>query len=227
MSLPSLSVLVAHRDDSPEGWRDRLWDFCRPRLEVLGCEIVVGTNDETPFRKTAALNDAAARASGDVFLITDTDTWVHPEQVHAAIDSGRWCRAYRIKVKLERAETERALADPDWEFRYDKLGHYERRTGYSGAPPFVVPRHMWEAVGGFDTRIAGWGSEDMCFALSLKALFGPQAPIPGFAVHFWHPRIGVSGNDRWPGQQTKNGAFEREYRNARSAEQMRTLIGAR
>ena len=51
-------------------------------------------------------------------------------------------------------------------------GQHEASTTFNSAPPLVVHREAYEAVGGHDERFLGWGSEDQAFALALTVLVG-------------------------------------------------------
>lgn len=230
---PSVSVLVAFRGDQ---WRDRLWAFVRDRWEREhpDFEIVVASDDGTdPFHKTLAYNRAARSATGDVFLLTDADTWCPPEQVRdtiARVRRGRWGRPYRTKIKLTEADTLAALdAARDWIWVSDPSRRLEARTPYWAAPPLALPRGMYEAVGGHDERLRGWGSEDLSFALSVRRIFGDPFPARGEAVHLWHARRGASGRDLWAGQDSavENAALARRYVQARRPDAMRALIAER
>lgn len=229
-----VSILVAFRDTSEDGWRTTLWDYIRRRLErEYGFEIVVGTDDGIdPFHKTLALNRAAAQASGDVFWIHDSDTWAPPAQIHATTagigwDLSRWWRPYFRKVKLKEAETRLALEDQNYVFTFErKRNHYERVTSYWAAPPLFVPRAIFEDVGGFDERHRGWGQEDEDFAKALRVLHGEPMHVSGDVFHLWHPRLGMSGRDLWPGQEEhgSNVALSRSYARARTPQQMRRVL---
>jgi hypothetical protein len=232
------SVLVAFRDSSDEQWRRRLWDFIRARLRVEhpDFEIIEGSDDgEDPFNKCQAINRAAAVASGEVFYILDCDTWVPPAHVFAALegirrDPGSWWRPYTVKVKLLKPATLAALeAGPEWRWNFDRRARHERVTNYWAAPPLLIPHALFEDVGGMDGN-PGWGQEDEIFGQKLKALHGELSGILGHAVHLWHPRIGQSGRDMWPGQESfgPNIALARQYqRAARSEQTMRALIAER
>jgi hypothetical protein len=93
-----------------------------------------------------------------------------------------------------------------------------------------VSREAYEAVGGMDERVRGWGQEDSAFAHAVRTLFGPPVVLAGECVHLYHPRIGRSGRDLWPGQEAygTNLALASEYlRAARKPERMRELIAER
>jgi len=234
-----ISVLVAFRDDDgPEGHRTRLWGFVREALatHLPEAEVLIGTDDSMPFNKCRALNDAAGRARGEVIYILDADSWVRSLHVRAAAaaieaEPERWWRPWNMKLKLSQAATEQVLATPGWDGELGKelTRRFENRNAYWAAPPLLLHRSVFEAVGGLDTRFDGWGQEDEAFALSLKALYGQPEQLIGTCIHLWHPRIGRSGHDLWPGQQdtTRNRALVTEYMKARTPEQMRDLIATR
>lgn len=235
-----VSVIVAFRDSSESQHRQRLWDFIRHRLErEHDFEIVVGTDDGVdPFNKCVALNRAAAQATGDVFYLLDSDSWVPPANVDAAVscietDPDRWWRPWQVKVKLSELHTKRVLelgdrwdgqVPPDW------LRRAENRNRYWAAPPLMLHRDLWFAVGGMDERFRGWGHEDDAFGWALRAFYGPSESIPGLCVHLWHPRRGRSGRDFWEGQerQSPNHALAQQYRRAAfTPDAMRELIAGR
>lgn len=227
-----VSCLVAFRGDEH---RLRLWRYVQSRFErfLPEIEVVEASDDgEDPFHKTVALNDAARRASGDVFMVLDADTWVYSERVRLAMlrveETEHWVRPYHSKVKLLSRDTEQILEQPDWDGQVDGITEFEARTTYWPAPPFLIPRRMWEAVGGHDERFRGWGQEDEAFALTVRALYGPPWVIRGPAVHLYHPRIGKSGKDLWPGQTGTNVELAEEYRVAgRKAATMKSFLESR
>lgn len=238
--VPSISALVAFRDDSPGQERARLWALVRGKLEreFPEIEIVQASDDgQDPFHKTLALNRAAAQASEAVFYILDSDSWVLPEAVRdgaALIGAGAaWCKPWKLKLKLGPEATENILArGDDWNgtLTSDHRRALENRNTYQPAPPLLVARHAFEAVGGMDERYRGWGGEDLALWTALKALYGVPPILQGECIHLHHPRLGRSGFDRWPGQEDSqtNAALHREYRRAaRSEATMRAFLAER
>ena len=230
-----ISFLVPFRGDA---WRRQLWDFIRARLEREhpDAEIVeAGDDGQDPFCKSMAVNRAAARASGDLFWIWDSDCWCPPQNVHTAvqlIQDGRsaWARPWRRKAKLGEAETRRILSLPAWDGTWDRRAPRERLNAFWAAPPLVLHREVFEDVGGMDERFRGWGGEDIAFARSLwKCGHGFAGVVPADCIHLWHPRIGTVGHDLWPGQAVSsvNDRLVQEYDRARTPEQMRELIARR
>ena len=237
LEMPKVSVLVAFRD--VDGSRTRLWDFVRERFEreLPELELVVATDDGTdPFHKTVALNRAADRATGDVFMITDADTWLDPELIRSganfvAENPHRWSKPWTFKLKVNAQETEHILKlGEKWNGSVDaRFGRPENRNSFSHAPPLIVSRQQFETVGGFDERFRGWGQEDVAFSMSLIRFYGAPKKFAGTTIHLFHPRIGRSGDDLWEGQASnkQNMLLVGEYRRARTAEQMKALIEQR
>jgi predicted glycosyltransferase involved in capsule biosynthesis len=234
------SVLVAFRDSSEEQWRRRLWDFIRARLRVdhPDFEIIEGSDDGTdPFCKSAAINQAAEHASGDIFYILDCDSYVPPGQVLAAVSCiqilpGHWWKPWQMKVKLNAKDTEEVLGLEAWDGTVSEqaVRKAENRNTYWSSPPLLLSREMFERVGGMDERFRGWGQEDDGFGYSLRAFYGLAEKIPGRAIHLHHPRIGRSGFDQWPGQERSgtNVPLAIRYRRAaRKPELMDALIAER
>jgi len=233
-----LSVLVAWRDP---GNRQAVWEYVQSRYArfLPDAEICVGTDDGVdPFHKTLALNRAAERASGDVYMVADADSWAPSSSIEdglRAVQDGHWVRPWNLKLKIGQLDTGRVLENSDWNGEVDDWMNGPRRmenlNTYWAAPPIMMSRDQFEAVGGLDERFRGWGQEDEAFALTLRALFGRQVSIRGYCVHLFHDRIGRSGHDLWNGQEdnTSNLKLIREYQRAvpKGATAMQQVIGAR
>lgn len=171
-------------------YRDGVWAWLAQRwaTECPDWPIVEGHHDAGPFNRSAALNLAAHDAGAfDVAIIVDADSFVGTDQLHAAV--------------------RRALKTGRMTFAYDQFRYLSRHgsrkvmAGYAGSwEPFVewtmydtcssavvVPRALWERVGGFDGRFAGWGYEDVAFSLACQVLGGGFERIPGSVWHLFHP----------------------------------------
>lgn len=237
-SAEGLSILVAFTDEPP-GRRTELWDLIRERLEreLPEAEIVVGADHSVPFNKCKALNEAAAQAGGTVLLVTDTDTWIDPGQIHEAREwvehhPRSWVKPWNTKRRLDEEPTEGILAQGQaWDGRVPTGATFENVNSYWASPPVLMTRQVWDSVGGMDEGFdGGWGSEDAGLAFALKALYGRARVLRGDAIHLFHPRIGRPGKDLWPGQdeQAANDELYTAYRRAsRSAAEMRKLLAER
>jgi len=196
MTIP---VLVPWRPDG--GRRDDLWRYVRRSFwsTLPDFRIVTGRSPDGPFNRSAAVNDAAALAGNwRVAVIADNDTWVPPAQLQAAVDtatkSQRLTAAFSRVVELSRDYTDRlldgsaSLAD----FNVDRV-----RTESLGVQSsmLVIPRTLWEQVGGFDVKFQGWAGEDNAFWKACAVMGGEPARIDGCAFHMWHEVAPRTGNE--------------------------------
>src|ERR1700689_2294352 len=122
-----ISLLVPYRSDG--GARARNWEWLERfySFHLPDAEICMGSSDNVPFSRNQALNDAASRATGDVFCFVDADFMIDPAflQLGANIvrdelsDGDRvWVHPCEEIFYTTKRERERVLAsepeDPYW-----------------------------------------------------------------------------------------------------------------
>lgn len=197
----SLSVLVAMNDDLPRG---RLWTWVEWwwHVHAPDAEIVVGHNADVPFNKARAYNEAARRASGSTFLVTDCDTYL-PElaamrAAFEAMPQPAWMRPAWVH-RLSRASTrdvfEASPESPPTDVTLETPSY--RNCGLFA----LIPADGYRAVDGFDERFAGWGNEDLAIRDCLDTLLAPVTVHDSPVLHLWHPRPKPR---RWPGQTPRD-----------------------
>lgn len=191
--------LVPRRNDG--GQRDRLWAYCRARWERLFPDVKVyeGHHDSGPFNRSAAINTAAELADADgrwdLGIVIDSDVLLSRSQVQAALDrateTGRVTWGHRRWRGVREDATLRILADQadlGDDLDRDALDLIVERTNpLSWSCCIVIPRAVFDDLGGFDERFKGWGFEDMAFQSVVCGLYGWER-IEGDVVHLWHPR---------------------------------------
>jgi glycosyltransferase involved in cell wall biosynthesis len=181
-------VLIPYRPDS--GHRDRLWAHLsneywsalpqyRPYLEE---------GPQGPFNRSAAINAAARRAGNwDVAVIADSDTWAPPEQLDEAVRlarrTGRLVSSLTSVVQLSQDYTESLLSGTPGTLSTERVRTLDIETESS---MIVVPRVLWERIGGFDEKFVGWGGEDNAFWRAATILGGAPLRVDGSAFHLWH-----------------------------------------
>ena len=179
--------LVPWRADG--GHRERLWERCGTHWSqaLPDIPIVQGSSPEGPFNRSAAVNDAA-RGEWDVGIVLDADVIADPARVRAAIqiasETGRVTLPYDLFLGLNKPMTDRVLAG--YEGRWTSGVRFKSHTHESSI--VVVPRTLWDSVGGFDERFVGWGQEDVAFIQACRVLGGGIERLPGVVYHLWHPK---------------------------------------
>lgn len=182
------TVIVPYRPD--HGHRDRLWEFLRDNYwNHQPHHIAVGEHIDGPFNRSAAIN-TAADTDWDLAVITDSDTWVPAKQLHQALMtakiSGRLTAAFDAVVELSHPCTDDILTGRitlNGSFGANRVRTRDLETQSS---MLVIPRQLWDQVGGFDERFAGWGCEDNAFWQACRIYGGEPNRISGNAYHLWH-----------------------------------------
>ncbi len=242
-----ISILVPLQLDELEGHRAINWRWLRRywKHHLPGAEIIIGEDKQaarngTPFSKSVAVNDAARKANGDVFVIIDADIYIHAksliycaEEIKIAQKKGRrlWFMPYRQAYRLTKEASKRVLNSnpqspvfppeplPDADFSNKetfKGTPSSRIAHWYGAMIQIVPREAFYEVGGWDIRFKGWGGEDHAAMVAMDTLYGPHKTLPGRVLHLWHPtRIAAddpAGKRRlWANQESNNNALSGRY----------------
>lgn len=246
---PQISLLVPFRPSASFPHRTRLWAWLQEywRYELPDAEIVVGTSQSQTFSKTEAVNDAARRATGRIFVLLDSDAYIRGDSIlrcARAIEEAarrgqkRWFIPYRRLYRLTEASTEIILnSDPKWPLRFPSPPAREDVEStttamyghHFGAMAQIMSREAFEAVGLMDPRFEGWGGEDVAFVRAVDTLFGKHKTLNGDILHLWHPSIGTNaGNKMWEGQDRPgaNGRLASRYHRATGDRvKMRALVG--
>lgn len=218
-----ISLLVPFRADYKQPERIRTWIWLRRywKAQLPGAEIVMGSSTGEIFSKTEAVNDAASRASGRIFVILDSDAYMDPKVIQGCADEidyaqrrgqNRWFIPYRALYRLTREKSDQILesdpteplelqvssppADEDVESTVGSM--HGRRYG---AMIQMMPREAFALVGGMDPRFRGWGGEDISFARAVDTLYGKHKTTNNDVLHIWHPKFGADYHTRrWQGQ---------------------------
>jgi hypothetical protein len=181
---PQISIIVPFADNG-EG-RAPAWHWLRHfwRSHFPDAELIVGTDHGLPFSKSVAVNGAAKRARGRIFVIADADAYINPvviqqcaDRIDAALRSGKrlWFMPYDKLYRLSQGYTSKLLkTDPAAPYEIpsppppawldpnpDPSGGRGCDYGHQyGAMCMVMPRQAFAAVRGFDKRFRGWGCCD-------------------------------------------------------------------
>lgn len=243
-----ISIIVPLHCDNPNGPRAQNWRWLREywRSHLPGAEIIIGCDRDAvaiPFSKSVAVNDAAGRALGDVFVIVDADVFISADAVLHCADEIRhaerkgrplWFIPYRRLYRLtERASAKQLSVNPrkadaaapsvmDYSNSQEFVNGTSHIGHWYGAMIQIVSRKAFYTVGGWDTRFRGWGGEDSSAMSSVDTLYGPHKTLPGFILHIWHPMTLAKSDAKsrsrlWANQQdgATNGQLSLRYYRAR------------
>lgn len=208
---PDVSVVVPRRPDG--GPRDASWQWLRRRYETLWPDWEIVVHDvEGEWNKPTVLNEAVAKTSGRVLVVTDSDILLPAGQtmqaVHAAHVHG-WVMPHATTVRLSERQTGRILQsdpagwpDPD---RDDVQARPYKATPGGGI--FMLTRTAWDDVGGFDSTFRGWGLEDDAWGLAADTLLPDPLRMPGDLWHLWHPPGPRSKHPQMPANRRRLAAY--------------------
>lgn len=112
--------------------------------------------------QSAAINYGVSLARGVLFKLLDADDWINPKhiacQVHAlygrddAVASCRWGYfAHDFRNPAVRTEHTNASYDDPLQWIFDSL---TRDEGMMGGWMWLIPRQIWNKVGGYDSRLS-------------------------------------------------------------------------
>lgn len=206
-----ISILVPMHFSNHHDQRAKNWKWLKEYWEchLPGAEIIVGEdrhcNDIIPFSKCAAVNNAASKATGDVYVIVDADIY-YP--AHAVLEAAKkirkarrighklWFVPYNSFLRLTRECSEIVLnswpcdpyvfdSPPPCRCIKDITGSHHGH--WYGAGIQILPREAFECVGGWDIRFRGWGGEDHSAMRACDTLYWPHKTLPHQVLHLWHP----------------------------------------
>lgn len=206
-------ILVPRRADN--GFRDALWDWTKGwwEREQSHMPIFEGHHDSGQFNRAAAVNRAAALAGDwDVAVIIDSDVICDPQRVKDAValahETGKLVYPHDVRKDLNQGGSRRVMAGDQG--NWDRYVH--KRYPDMVSSVIVVPRRLWDEIGGFDESFEGWGYEDTAFAAAADTFGKGHIRLPGEVWHFWHPtaREGRPGTPTW----SINSAKGQRYRAA-------------
>lgn len=221
---PLISFITPFRDDGEDRtiiwkWLSRFW-----HSHFRDSEFLVGRNDNWPFNKGAAVNEAARRARGRVFVILDADCYMDPKVIRTAAENivraereGRkvWYVPYRALFRLNKEATDHVLrSDPEAPYCFPSppppqwVENPSQNPSYGhqwGALVLVMPREAFWLVGGMEWRMAGWGSDDAAMMKALDTLYALHENTDNDVLHLCHLKEGHNYLTRqWKGQKTTN-----------------------
>lgn len=179
--------LVPRRSD--HGRRDEIWRWVSKTWSAAHKDIplFIGESDDGPFNKSQAVNRAAILAGDwDVAIVIDADSFVTPELtrlgVKRSLERKGVCLPYTRYSYLRKDISDKVMCG----YAGNLLKGAAWTIDWSVAGQVIIPREIWECVGGFDERFVGWGCEDTAFYIRASSC-GDAGRLDGYLWHLWHP----------------------------------------
>ena len=224
-----ISFLIPFHDRNKKSQRMKNWIWLKKywQTQLPEAEIVVGIDEKShrnpkiPFSKSCAVNNAASRAHGDIFVIVDADGYAMPEHILTCAEKIRkarkrgnrlWFIPYRQFFRLTEAATAKVLkSSPEKPCRFstpppancilDAGG--SQHGHWFGALIQILPREAFDIVGGWDPRFRGWGGEDHAIARATDTIYWMHKTLPGQVLHLWHPMLSPDGSASYVGWEAR------------------------
>ncbi|MCX7842806.1 MAG: glycosyltransferase [Clostridia bacterium] len=186
-----VSVLIPYKENNDKH-REFLWSIVKMRYEILmpDVEICLGVDTSQIYNRSKAVNKAARKANGDIFIITDADVVFSKDLIRKitdAIEEYPWVVPFTRGMKLNKTATERLLMDGIPEEIHAQETDADCVITTAGPLMNAVSRENFEKIRGMDERFKGWGGEDDAMRISLDTLCGSHYRITGDILHLWHP----------------------------------------
>lgn len=178
--MTTISVLIPYRGDGAQ--RDRLWAHCRKLWDALPVELVIGEESGIgPFSAAAAFNDAAHKATGDMYILYGADQIPDWDRIQWAVEqltTHKWCALYANTAGYDETSTNAILN-----------GASPNSVPLGASVPFCtaiigIRADAWIP---YDERFTGWGVEDSAWRLALETLYGPTPEPTGTLRCLYHP----------------------------------------
>lgn len=195
----TVAVVIPWTPGCPHRERALAWTVKRYEVEFPDAEIILGgCNPDLPFNRSEAILDGARRSAADTLIVADGDCWSNG--IRWAVDTVAggvpWAVPHLMLCRLSQEATERVL---EGEAPEDQEEYAERPyKGYEAGTLLVIRRDVVLDVPP-EVRLVGWGQDDQCWALALRALIAPPVRGADPCFHLWHPpqprRSRAVGND--------------------------------
>ncbi|MGE5582410.1 MAG: galactosyltransferase-related protein [Bacillota bacterium] len=184
-----ISALIPYKPDN--GHRDNIWSLNKRRYEQFlpQIELCIGVDNSEPFCRARAINEAAKSASGDLFLIVDTDVVYNLNLINLIqifIHVHPWIIPFNQGIRLTREATERLISQNIPEIIQVGDTDIQEIVTCPGAFMNVMTRACFESVQGLDERFRGWGREDEAMVISLDTICGRHFRMNEIIYHLWH-----------------------------------------
>lgn len=218
----SVPFLAARRNDGAH--RDRLWRFLKQHYYSDQLDIYEGYHKDGPFNRSLGLNIAAELAGNwHVAVFIDSDAYIDQEQltkaIRLAVDTQKMVLPFDKVVEINELTTMTQILPTGkllFEPTPEQIDRVRTEPTVTQSLFVVVPRNIYEQIGGFDEGFVGWGGEDNAFYKAAEIVGGEVLRVPGNVYHLWHQPASRE-------YQPQNGLRWRMYQQCQTREQLKSV----
>ena len=205
-------ILVPRRGKQPD--YDRAWGLVSDYYSGSGYDVFASDSPGEQFNLPAARNAASLKSDRmagdwDVAAFINADCIVPVESLRRgfahALATGRlvvpWDHYWSMTREGHEAgfDLEVPIGNPVLEWRWRRSSEAFVQPFYAPGGDVIIPRVVWERVGGWDEQFVGWQPEDAAMLIAA----GKFDRLSGPAYHFWHPGANTGGvyveaDGNWP-----------------------------
>ncbi len=180
-------------------------------------ELVIVTNNDEPFNKAKAFNQAAKQATGDYFILADADIMFGTKLIDRMATFAQehdWIIPWRTCYELSKEYSARFYDNETFVLpkmitvedlypqtvvirNHSITNQYVNLYETDGAYINVISREAFEEIKGLDERFIGWGCEDLALAAALNTLVGQPYRMNERIFHLYHDRKTGVANPRY------------------------------
>jgi hypothetical protein len=167
--------------------RGKPWGWLQARYALLhpAWEVVLGFC-HGPWSKGAAVAQGLSRASGEVIVIADADSWCAQAVMVEAVELARsvpWVMPHETVERLDAVSTRTILDRPPGDIPRGCRSY--RHDAPVGGGIVVARREVLEDVP-LDPRLLGWGGDDIALGFALDTLVGRHVNLGAALWHLDH-----------------------------------------
>jgi predicted glycosyltransferase involved in capsule biosynthesis len=189
------SAIIPHKPGIAD--REVIWRYNEKRWKELmpDVELIVGENSDDPFNKSAAVNDAASKSSGEYLIICDSDIFFGSRLISLldeVCNNYPWIIPYSRSIRLNKdyvksMEDSGAHTIPS-SLKSSDLERQDIQLRVQGDYILVVSRDKFFEVGGMDERFQGWGYSVSALATTLNCVYGQPFILDYTIFHCEHEK---------------------------------------
>lgn len=180
-------------------------------------ELVIVTNNDEPFNKAKAFNQAAKQATGDYFILADADIMFGTKIIERLAEIAKehhWIIPWRTCYELSKEYSAKFYADETFVLPQkitikdlnqqtaiinsrSIVNRYVNTYETDGAYINVISREAFELINGLDERFRGWGCEDLALGAALNTIIGEPHRMDERIFHLYHDRKAGAANPHY------------------------------